>query len=101
MRTLFSLLAFSCVLSAQPKKILANLTPEMLKEVQALAPNVRIVAARGPEVAKEIVDADAIVGINLTSRSASPGEEAAVVSDRAIRAWSAPCFRSWRRARSW
>jgi len=66
MRTLLSLLAVACALSAQPKKIVVNLPPEFIKEAQAAAPNVRIVPARGAEVAKEIVDADGLVGINLT-----------------------------------
>src|SRR5262249_12257276 len=56
----------ACVLSAQPKKLVVNLSPEFLKEAQAVAPNVRIVQGRGAEVAKEIVDADGIVGIVLT-----------------------------------
>lgn len=55
-----------CAMSAQTKKVIANLPPDMLKEMAAIAPNVKIVAARGPELAKEIVDADALVGIPLT-----------------------------------
>ena len=51
---------------AQTKKVIANLSPEMLKELATLAPNVRIVAATGPAVAREIVDADALVSITLT-----------------------------------
>ena len=67
MRALFSFLALTCVLSAQPKKLVVNLSPDFIKEVQAANPNLRIVPARGPEVAKEIVDADGIVGINLNA----------------------------------
>ena len=62
----FALLAFSSVMPAQTKKVIANLPPDMLKELAATAPNVKIVAVRGPEVAKEIVDADAMVGVTLT-----------------------------------
>lgn len=65
-RTALGLIMFACAMPAQTKKVLANLSPEMLKELAATAPNVRIVAARGPEIAKEIVDADAMVGVRLT-----------------------------------
>lgn len=62
------LLLFLCCAGcfAQTKKVIANLPPEMVKELAVSAPNVRIVPARGPELAKEIVDADALVGISLT-----------------------------------
>lgn len=60
------LFVLACAMSAQTKKVIANLSPEMLKELATTAPNVKIVAARGPELAKEIVDADGMVGITLT-----------------------------------
>jgi phosphoglycerate dehydrogenase-like enzyme len=62
----FSLLALAGAMPAQTKKVIANLSPEMLKELATAAPNVKIVAARGPAVAKEIADADAMVGVQLT-----------------------------------
>lgn len=65
-RLAFLLLMCACPLPAQTKKVIANLTPEMVKELATIAPNVRIVEARGSAVAKEIVDADALVGIPLT-----------------------------------
>jgi len=65
-RLVFSMLVFTCGMSAQTKKVIANLPPDMLKELSATAPNVRIVAARGPALAKEIADADAMVGVSLT-----------------------------------
>src|SRR6266540_4732888 len=61
-----SLLAFCCILPAQTRKVIANLPPGMVKELAVSAPNVRIVPARGPELAKEIEDADAMVGVTLT-----------------------------------
>ena len=61
-----SLLVFTCLLPAQTKKVIANLSPEMVRELAAIAPNVKIVAARGDELEKEIVDADAMVGGRLT-----------------------------------
>jgi len=64
--SLLSLLIFSCVLPAQTKKVIADLSPEMLKELAVSAPNVRIVSTRGVDVAKEIEDADAVVGVRLT-----------------------------------
>ncbi len=66
MRHLFPLLIFACAVSAQTKKVIANLPPEMVKELAATAPNVKIVAARGSALAKEVVDADALVGGQLT-----------------------------------
>ena len=65
-RCVFSLLVFTCMMPAQTKKVIANLRPEMLKELAGTAPNVRIVPARGAGLAKEIVDADALVGVQLT-----------------------------------
>src|SRR3954469_9653494 len=61
-----SLLIFCCVLPAQTKKVIANLPPEMLKELAVSAPNVRIVSPRGSDLAKELEDADAMVGVSLT-----------------------------------
>ena len=54
------------LMSAQTKKVIANLPPEMVAELAKTAPNVKIVPARGAELAKEIVDADAMVGVRLT-----------------------------------
>jgi phosphoglycerate dehydrogenase-like enzyme len=65
-RHALSLLVFCCVLPAQTKKVIANLPPDMVKELAVSAPNVKIVAVRGPELAKEIEDADAVVGVTLT-----------------------------------
>lgn len=53
-------------LPAQTKKVIANLSPEMLKELAVSAPNVKIVSTRGIDLAKEIEDADAMVGVTLT-----------------------------------
>jgi phosphoglycerate dehydrogenase-like enzyme len=38
------------------------MSAKQVQEIQAAVPNVTIVTARGPELAKEIVDADAIIG---------------------------------------
>ena len=65
-RLVIPLLVFACVASGQTKKVIANLPPEMVTELAKTAPNVKIVAVRGPAVAKEIVDADAMVGVPLT-----------------------------------
>jgi phosphoglycerate dehydrogenase-like enzyme len=65
-RQILSLLVFCCVLPAQTKKVIANLPPDMVKELAVSAPNVRIVPARGADLAKEIEDADALVGVTLT-----------------------------------
>jgi phosphoglycerate dehydrogenase-like enzyme len=65
-RLIVSLVLFACAVSAQPKKIIANLSPDFVKEITASVPNVKIVAARpGPELEKEIVDADALVAISM------------------------------------
>ena len=62
-----SLLLFCVVLlPGQTKKVIANLSPEMVKELAVVAPNVKIVPARGGDLAREIVDADAVVGVTLT-----------------------------------
>lgn len=61
-----SFLIFASVMVGQTKKVIANLPPEIVKEVAKTAPNVRIVAARGATVAQEIADADAMVGVQLT-----------------------------------
>jgi phosphoglycerate dehydrogenase-like enzyme len=65
-RLVFPLLAFTCVVSAQTKKVIANLPPEMVAELAKTAPNVKIVPARGAGLEREVVDADAMVGIRLT-----------------------------------
>jgi phosphoglycerate dehydrogenase-like enzyme len=54
------------MLPAQTKKVIANLSPDMLKELAVSAPNVKIVSSRGVDLAKEIENADALVGIRLT-----------------------------------
>ena len=64
--SLLSLLVFSCALPAQTRKVIANLPPEMVKELAASSPNVRIVSTQGVDMAKEIEDADAVVGVTLT-----------------------------------
>ena len=66
---LLSLLIFCCVLPAQTKKVIANLSPDMLKDLAASAPNVRIVSTRGVDMAKEIEDADAMVGCHTNART--------------------------------
>ena len=65
-RIVFLLLAAALVLAAQTKKVIANLPPAMVQELAKTAPNVRIVPARGEQVAREIADADAMVGVVLT-----------------------------------
>jgi phosphoglycerate dehydrogenase-like enzyme len=65
-RCAFSLLVFCCLMPAQTKKVIANLPAELLQELALSTPNVRIVPARGADLAKEIEDADAMVGVNLT-----------------------------------
>jgi len=65
-RSAIALLALCCTLPAQTKKVIANLSPEMLKELAVSAPNVKIVSTRGIDLAKEIEDADALVGVQLT-----------------------------------
>src|SRR5260370_4720220 len=53
----------SLLLNAQNKKILApGMSPAAIKELQSVAPNVTIFNVRGEHVAREIVDADAILG---------------------------------------
>ncbi len=63
---LLSPLIFAVCCRRRPRRLIANLPPDMLKELAATAPNVRIVAARGADLAKEIEDADAMVGVSLT-----------------------------------
>ena len=65
-RLLFPLLVFTCAVSAQTKKVIANLPPEMVAELAKTSPNVKIVPARGAALEKEVVDADAMVGVRLT-----------------------------------
>jgi phosphoglycerate dehydrogenase-like enzyme len=65
-RLILPLLVFTCVMPAQTKKVIANLPPEMVTELAKTAPNVKIVAARGGSLEKEIIDADAMVGVRLT-----------------------------------
>lgn len=60
------LLFCCCLLPAQTKKVIANLSPEMLKDLAVSAPNVRIVSVRPADLPKEIEDADAMVGVSLT-----------------------------------
>jgi phosphoglycerate dehydrogenase-like enzyme len=65
-RLIVLLVVACCAMTAQTKKVIANLSPEMMKELAKTAPNVKIVPARGADLAKEIVDADALVGAQLT-----------------------------------
>jgi len=65
-RGLGLLFVLCCGLSAQTRKVIANLPPEMVKELASVAPNIRIVGSRGADLAKEIEDADAMVGVTLT-----------------------------------
>jgi len=65
-RLLVSLLIICGVMAAQTKKVIANLPPGTVQELAKSAPNVKIVAARGPALEKEIADADAMVGVQLT-----------------------------------
>jgi phosphoglycerate dehydrogenase-like enzyme len=64
--SLLSFLVFCCVLPAQTKKVIANLDAQMLKDLAASSPNVKIVSTRGVDLAKEIEDADAVVGVRIT-----------------------------------
>jgi phosphoglycerate dehydrogenase-like enzyme len=67
-RILLPLVLFTCVSFGQSKKIIANLTPAELKEITASVPNVKIVPARpGPELEKEIADADAVISIPVNA----------------------------------
>jgi phosphoglycerate dehydrogenase-like enzyme len=65
-RLILPLLVFTCTLPAQTKKVIANLPPGMVAELAKTAPNVKIVPSRGGGLEKEIVDADAMVGVRLT-----------------------------------
>jgi phosphoglycerate dehydrogenase-like enzyme len=65
-RCLLSLVVLCCIVPAQTRKVIANLPPDVVKELAVSAPNVRIVSARGAELAKEIEDADAVVGVTVT-----------------------------------
>ena len=60
-------LADAPALSAQTKKVIANISPAMTRELRTHAPKVRIVPANGASALEsEIADADAVVGIKLT-----------------------------------
>lgn len=66
-RHVLSLLVLCCAaLPAQTKKIVANLSPAMVRELAVSAPNVKIVPASGATLAREIADADAVVGVAVT-----------------------------------
>ena len=65
-RCAIALLALCSTMPAQTKKVIANLSPEMLKDLAVSAPNVKIVSTRGIDLAREIEDADAMVGVTLT-----------------------------------
>ena len=65
-RCVFSLLALSFVVPAQTRKVIANLSADTIRELAQTAPNARIVSSRGVDLAKEITDADALVGVALT-----------------------------------
>ena len=106
LRRILSVLIFCCILPAQTKKVIANLSPEMLKDLAVSAPNVRIVSARGVDLAKEIEDADALVGVPLTPELFKHARQlkwlhitsAGVESPMGARPAS---FRNWWRATSW
>ena len=105
-RRILSVLVFCCILPAQTKKVIANLSPDMLKELAVSAPNVRIVATRGVDLAKEIEDADAMVGVTVDTRAVQARQAAEVASHhqrgRGI-PWAArpDSFRNWWRATWW
>jgi hypothetical protein len=63
---LFLLVLCCALLPAQTKKVIANLPPAMVRDLAVSAPNVKIVAASGPRLSREIVDADAVVGVSVT-----------------------------------
>jgi len=65
-RLLIVLLIGGAALTAQTLKVIATVSPKMAEELAKEAPNVRLVSARGADLAKEIVDADAMVGGQLT-----------------------------------
>src|SRR5260370_5802143 len=53
----------SLLLNAQNKKIIApGMSAAAIKELQSVAPDVTILNVRGADLAREIVDADAILG---------------------------------------
>jgi phosphoglycerate dehydrogenase-like enzyme len=64
MRKLAAILACFCSLGlADTKKILAPaLSDSLIQQIQASTPGVRIVKVRGPDIGREIEDADAIIG---------------------------------------
>ena len=49
---LFALLVFTCAMSAQTKKVIANLSPEMTAELAKTAPNVKIVPGRETRISR-------------------------------------------------
>ena len=64
MRKLIAMaLALASLGLAQNKTILApGMSEKLAQEIMASVPNVTIVTGRGPEIAKQIVDADAVIG---------------------------------------
>ena len=60
-RSSLFLLAFTCLLSAQPKKVLIT-DAEVMKALQGASDGVRLVHVTPDAVAKEIADADAFIG---------------------------------------
>ncbi len=62
-RLAFILVSFACLAAAQPKKIvITGVTPERVAELKAVAPDANIVTPSQEDLAKEIVDADGIIG---------------------------------------
>lgn len=60
---LFVLTNVPALLAFQSKKVVATgMSPAEVKELQAAVPSVRLVPASGPQVVKEIADADAVLG---------------------------------------
>jgi D-2-hydroxyacid dehydrogenase (NADP+) len=58
-----AVLLFASIGLAQNKKIVApGMSAKLAQEIQASVPNVTIVTGRGPDTAKEIADADAVIG---------------------------------------
>jgi D-2-hydroxyacid dehydrogenase (NADP+) len=57
------LLCLTAVLGAQTRKIIANGVPdELVRELESTLGNVKLVKASGPQLEREIEDADAIIG---------------------------------------
>ena len=63
MKKLVFLAAVAVCAAAAPKKIVVTgMTPEAIRELQSVSPDVKVVAAERDQLVKEIADADAIFG---------------------------------------